>query len=212
MRSKIKMRQKLLTREMMMKELVKEMKMKRNVLILLALFVTVFIGCSNNENNITAPISEQILEKSNSANLPLGFVSITQEIHGSFGGNISIKQEALNSEGQSVSIDAYLRLHKGAFEGTENITMIINVDDATITFLPQMNFNNSCRLNVRLKNLNLEALGYDKKDKKVDFVYFDDLGGTESVPNSGTFINFANGLLRVHSAEINHFSRYGFLR
>ena len=60
--------------------------------------------------------------------------------------------------------------------------------------------------------MNLDNLGFTKSDKKVDFVYFNDLGAIEPITNMGASLNYQNGSLRVISAEINHFSRYGFIR
>ena len=90
--------------------------------------------------------------------------------------------------------------------------MLVDVDNGCISFFPHLNFSKICYLNYQLKYMNLDYIGFTKSDKKASFVYFNDSGTIDPVLNMGVILNYQNGSLRVQSAEITHFSRYGFIR
>lgn len=191
----------------------------KKLLTIATIFLLFFIGCSDQNNTITEPSqSTEQLSKIRLGSdiilpvLPTKILTITDVVIGAIGGIIKLESEVLNSDGKLISTFSELTIPAGAFEGTEKISLIVNVDDATISFYPHMNFKRTCYLNFHVKNLNLYKLGFKPTDKRVNFVYFDDSGSIEPITNAGTYINFPSGLLKVESAEINHFSRYGFVR
>jgi hypothetical protein len=195
-------------------------KTVKKILSITAIFLMFFVGCSNNESNISGPptndnqLSKNRLELTNliSDPLPIKYVITNKEIDGTKGGLLSFEQDALNSEGTVVHVYAEFEVSPGAFVGTQTISMTADVDNGSIYFYPHMNFSQTCYLNYGLSNMNLVNLGFKKSDKKAYFVYIDDSGTIEPIDNMGVSLNFRNGSLKVNSADISHFSRYAFLR
>jgi hypothetical protein len=192
----------------------KEDTMKR-LLALLTVLIVMIIGCSNNDS-ITSPVSSNIKQLSTGeltlSKLPMRFASVSQVIDGNEGGLFLINQEIMSTEGRVVKVDAQFEIPMGAFTGSQNISIRVDVDNGCIYFLPHMNFNLPCYLNYSLQNMNLSNLGFLASDKRTDFCYFDDFGIVSPIPNMGVSLNFNKGNLQVKKANLTHFSRYGFIR
>ncbi|NWF90180.1 MAG: hypothetical protein HXY50_12060 [Ignavibacteriaceae bacterium] len=200
----------------------------RRFLSISILFVLFFIGCSNQDNSLTGPVADELNDapqtnRISSALLvesgkvlqtviPTQFVTITQNVIGLTGGVISINQDVYNSERKIVHVNANFEIPKGAFIGTQSITMTIDADNGSISFFPHMTFLQSCRLDFEVRNVNLANLGFNSSDKKADFVYFNDNGNIDPIENLGVTLDYDNSYLLVHRAKIDHFSRYGFFR
>ncbi len=90
--------------------------------------------------------------------------------------------------------------------------MTADANTGCLTFFPEMNFNQYCKLDYEVKNINLTNLGFTQNTPNALFVYFSDFGPIFPVLNSGVTFNFNQGVLKVTSAKIYHFSRYGFIR
>ena len=134
----------------------------KKLISITAIFLTFFVGCSNQENSITSPISTdgdqfakpQILDAATLTTVKeatTNLVTTTKVINGTIGGKLFVEQEVLNSEGRIVYTYSEFIVSAGAFDGTETITMTINVDKATVSFYPHMNFNQTCYLNYQVK-------------------------------------------------------------
>jgi len=182
--------------------------------------IALFVGCSNQENNITGPTknANQFSDVTINSNLktsdplPVQFATTTQSIDGSIGGTIILQQNVLSSEGQIVQVNAQFEVAAGAFPGTQSISMTANVDNGCVTFFPHMDFNQTCYLNFGFQNLNLANLGFLPGDKKAQFVYFNDSGTIDPIENMGVTIIYNKGNIKVVKGKIDHFSRYGFVR
>lgn len=138
--------------------------------------------------------------------------SITQNIDGVMGGIIEYNRGIINAEGKVVQVDARLEIPANAFIGNRNISMNVNVDSGYISFSPNLDFNVPCDLNFGLMNMDLIKLGFTSSANIANFVYIDDAGAIFPVINQGIIYDFDNGILKVNSAKIDHFSRYGFVR
>jgi len=187
----------------------------KQLLSITAIFLMFFVGCSNNENNITDPTANfDHLGKdaSTSSTLPIQFATTAKAIDGSVGGELEIQQNVLSSEGRIVEVHSLFEIPAGAFAGTQNITMTVNADNGCISFYPHMNFSQTCFLNYGLYNINLANLGFQKSDKRANFVYFNDSGTIDPITNMGVTIGYKTGSLTVNKAQLTHFSRYGFIR
>jgi len=198
----------------------------KHLLSITAVLVKFFVGCSNQENNITGPGTNSVNQLSKESKiltdlsstrlisnlLPFQLTTITQVIDGTLGGTVSFVQKVMSSEGREVQVEACFKIPKLAFTGTKNITMTVNVDNGTISFFSHMIFNNTCLLDFRLSNMNLAHLGFVPQDTKAEFVFFNDEGGIETVQSLGVKLDYSTGYIKVQTVKINHFSRYGFVR
>lgn len=194
----------------------KEIKMKK-LLSIIIIFLMFLVGCSNESSNIVAPVeqSSQQLSKESLLNLlPLSNIlgTVTKTINGLLGGIIQLEQNILDSDGRVINAKAKFEVEPGAFLGIQTITMQVNADNGSIYFYPHMDFNKNCKLNFKLRNVNLSKLGFTSSDTKAEFVFFNENGGTEPIENLGVKLNYGNGEIEVNNAKIEHFSRYGFVR
>jgi hypothetical protein len=172
------------------------------------------VGCSNQENNVTGPTTNdtQFSKVTLSDPLPIQFATTIKAIDGSIGGKITMVQNVLSSEGRIVQVNSEFEVTAGAFVGIQNITMTVDADNGCVSFSPHMNFSQTCFLNFGLQNMNLANLGFVKGDKKAEFVYFNDYGTIDPVANMGVNVIYGKGNIQVQKGRINHFSRYGFVR
>ena len=138
--------------------------------------------------------------------------TVTKEITGEVGGTISLSQNILSSQGQAVQVTADFEIPANAFAGTQNFTMKVDVDSGSISFFPHITFNKSCKLNFRLTKMELANIGIKPYDLTAKFVYFDESGSIQNIPNMGVQVFYYLGYIAVYNAKIDHFSRYGFIR
>lgn len=199
----------------------------KKLLSIAVIFLMFFVGCSN-EVNINSPIenqangegTEKVLINLDALNAPeeadpeidTSTVSNVKVINGTTGGEISVIRNVVNSSGEIVQINAKFNVTPGAFSGIQTISMKVNVDSAFVTFSPAMNFNQYCKLDIEFRNVNLANLGYTPSTPSAYFVYFDNWGMIWPNINGGVTYDYNQGVLKVTSAKIYHFSRYGFVR
>jgi hypothetical protein len=186
----------------------------KKLLSITAIFLMFLVGCSNEQNNITAPttgINELSKGEAVTTSFSEPIVSVSQLIDGAVGGWITLSKSYLNEQGRLMSVDASVFFPQGSFEGQTTITMTADFSSASIEFYPSMQFNKWLSLNLWYQNLSLNQMGYGSNDK-VDFVYFDDDGNTYPIVSKSVSMNYHQGSLKVNNAWLNHFSRYGFVR
>jgi hypothetical protein len=138
--------------------------------------------------------------------------SVSQNIDGVIGGIIEYNRGIINTEGKVVQVDAKLEIPANAFDGNQIITINFNIDSGYISFTPDLVFSTPCVLNFGLIGLDLAKLGFTSADNAARFVFIDDTGAIFPVSNQSVTFNFVEGVLQVTSAQIKHFSRYGFVR
>jgi hypothetical protein len=187
----------------------------KQLLSIAAVLMVLFVGCSKMKDSITGPLSMSAqvtngdLAKSG---MPIKSVMTSKLVDGSQGAFIFMNESVLSSEGRVVNISAQIGIPAGAFTGSQEISMEVDVDNGCVYFLPHMNFVLPCDFNYSLQNMNLSNIGFSENDKKADFVYFGETGEIEHVKNKGVGIIFKKGNLQVKNAQLPHFSRYGFIR
>jgi hypothetical protein len=133
---------------------------------------------------------------------------MSKAIDGSAGGRMIMEKYYIANDGDSVSIEVDLRIPAGAFQGTKNITLIVDNNYATVHFYPEMIFDDTLRLFQRFKGLHLE----NYVTGTFDFVFIRDNGTTELIKNNGLQVVVPQGIVRVQNAKLYHFSRYGWIR
>lgn len=136
-------------------------------------------------------------------------VSFSALIDGRTGGQIPISHSYQTAEGKSVTISGTLEIPANAFEGTKNI--VVNLDDeyAVIDFSPSpTHFSVPLKLNLFYSGLNLQGL----EKGKVNFYYISDDGNIfELIRSQNNVFNPQSGTIGTIKAELNHFSRFGWV-
>ncbi len=189
--------------------------------ILIFLVTVLLIGCETNSD-----LSINYLEKTIENSLPNSFeyelillpeksvvwedsvFSISQVINGSTGGRITMEKYYVSNLGDSIIIEADLRIPPGAFSGTETISMVVDNQYAAIHFYPEMIFEDTLKLIQKFAGLQLD----NYNTGTLDFVFIDDDGTVELIKKNGVQINVSQGSVKVQNAKLTHFSRFGWIR
>ncbi len=95
-----------------------------------------------------------------------------------------------------------------SFNGQRNITLTIDRDHALVNCEPGMTFQHPLIMLQTFTGLDLS--NYNSED--IDFVYLNKNGDIEEVENAGIIVIKPTGTLTVLNAQIDHFSRYGWVR
>lgn len=134
--------------------------------------------------------------------------TVTKQINGSSGGRITMDKYYISIDGDSIIIEADLKIPKGAFQGTKEITLTVDDEYAAIHFYPEMVFKKSLNLFQAFEGLQLENIPLPF----IDFVFIKDNGSIERIKKNGLQIIIPQGIVRVQNAKIDHFSRYVWIR
>ena len=163
----------------------------KQLLSITAIFLMFLVGCSKDvninspiENQTTIEGTEKIFEEFFALDAPeeadpatdTSTVSKVKEIDGTIGGILSIDQNVVSSDGRIVHVKAQFQVSPGAFTGNQTISMTADVDSGYLTFSPQMNFNQYCKLDYEIKNIDLTNLGFTQNTSAAYFVYFHNSG------------------------------------
>ena len=138
--------------------------------------------------------------------------TVSKEIDGKQGGVVQMLKYYITESGLPFFMYVKLEIPKKAFNGTKTITMTVDNNFAIVHFYPEMNFSKSLTLNQYFQGIDLIEFMDDDYIEKTDFVYIDDDGLIEPILRNLTVINKMLGLIKVEDAELQHFSRYGWIR
>ena len=188
--------------------------MKSFIYLFLLFSSIIFYSCDSIENSILTTENSKVnfsgpTELNKNSTEPV--FQITKRINGLIGGEILIDTTLVNKHGDLVRIETSLRFDSLSFEGERDITIIPDINDASIQFFPEMNFNRKVKLQLVYTGINLETLGF-KSTSKVDFIFSGTNGEYEPIDYSFCIINWPQQQLRVSNAKLSHFSRYIFVR
>lgn len=189
----------------------------RNVFLPLAFTLSLFIlSCSDNSDSSIIQ-SESFFNKSisNSSNKLIlsdfPDFTITKIVNGITGDSIIMDTFWVKPTGDTLFIDARLRILPNSFPGLVEITMNPNPENAQIQFFPEMVFDRALRLDLKYTGLDLASMGYSE-NTKIDFVYMREDGTVEYVLYNQCFMKWNKQELFVGNAMLPHFSRWGFIR
>jgi hypothetical protein len=191
----------------------KEKTMKYLLTLVLA-SVLLFVGCDQKSELIT-PVEESSTQEYNIISLPTptGGLSVetiynfTKEISGEQGG---IFYNGFSYEGGpfgTVTVNSRLLFPSNSFSGQQEISKTFNTDFATMEYGPSMSFNVPVLCGLRFYGLDLSGID----PETVKFVYIRTDGTIEDVEYDSISMNVSSGYLYVKNAQLNHFSRYGFV-
>jgi hypothetical protein len=186
------------------------MKKYISIIVLLSLFM---IGCSE-QSSINSPVNKVNTSEPNwiafvsSNDLAVNTVHTASSlIDGAKGGSVEIKKDIPGGSFGKIQIDSRLVIRAGSFLGKMTITT--NVDDAAFltTFGPSYVFNRPLEYTFMLQGLDLRGVNLTN----LRFVYQAADGSIEQCQYSSIDVDVNKGKIKVNSALIPHFSRYGFV-
>lgn len=136
-------------------------------------------------------------------------VEFSSVIDGSIGGQIYINHSYVTSDGKSVQISGSLEIPAQAFTGIKNICISLDDEYALINFSPSpYQFSLPLKLNLQYRGVNLDGID----DDKTNFYYVNDEGNKfELIKTQSKIFNRFSGTIGIIKAEINHFSRFGWV-
>jgi hypothetical protein len=191
----------------------KEKTMKLLLTLSLASLL-LFFGCDQ-KSEITTPVEESSTQEYSLISLPTptGGLSVEallakyKEIDGDNGGTFIA---SFNYEGGpfgDVQCTSRLIFSPGAFNGVTEIQKTLDSESAAMIFGPQMEFNLPVKCSLRFYGLDLSNVN----PETLDFVYIALDGTFQHCEYDTIEMNAGNGYLMVRNAQLNHFSRYGFV-
>ncbi|MFZ1281356.1 MAG: hypothetical protein WAR59_10995 [Ignavibacteriaceae bacterium] len=127
-------------------------------------------------------------------------------INGTYGGTFTESFEFQSTNG-IVSIVSQLVFPANSFSGGKTITQTFDTETASLEFGPAMLFNVPVRYTLTVSGLDLTGIN----PETLNFVYVAQDGSITGVVHEGITMNVATGTLKVTNAQLNHFSRYGFV-
>jgi hypothetical protein len=179
----------------------------------IAILLLIVVGCTN-QTNVTAPENSSSQElKLISLPTPSGGLGVetlmtqVKGINGNTGGKFDIKFDYQGGPFGLVKIDSKLEFFAGAFVGTVDISQTHNTDFASMTFGPSMQFSARVVHSLKIEGVDLTGVN----PNTLDFVYINENGNMSSVEYEEIKMDASSGKLEVKNAELNHFSRYGFV-
>jgi hypothetical protein len=107
----------------------------------------------------------------------------------------------------NVTIYSTLHFPQYAFSGWKNISQSFDTETASIVFGPSMQFNVPAEYTLTIYGVDLNGVD----PNTLTFVYIDSNGNMYPCDYEYVTMDVNTGMLKVKDAELNHFSRYGFV-
>jgi len=184
----------------------------KQLLSIAAILLMFFVGCSEesivNSNPTSAQKDYKLIKLPASTGLQVNNIySDTKQIEGSQGGSLSLQGSYSGGPFGTVTVNATLEFPEGSFSGSKTISMTADDEYCASTFLPGMSFWKSGIYNITYTGVNLTGVN----PATVKFVYLKQDGTLEYPVHEGITVDFATGKISVKNAQLDHFSRYGFV-
>jgi hypothetical protein len=173
--------------------------------------MALLFGC-NPDSSVTSPESA-IQPQSKLVQLPapksLSLETIYTEakvINGATGGFFT-EQFSYQSTIGTVTITSKLVFPANSFSGSKTITQTFNTETASLEFGPSMNFNKPVKYTLTISGIDLSNINANS----LDFAYVAPDGSITGVVYDSITLDAATNSIIVTNAQLNHFSRYGFI-
>jgi hypothetical protein len=128
-------------------------------------------------------------------------------IDGAKGGDVQIRKSVPGGPFGQIQIDSRLHVHAGSFSGKLKISTYVDDANFLTTFGPSYVFNRPLEYTLMLQGLDLSGVNLSN----LRFVYQAANGSIQQCQYSSIDVDLSRGKLKVNSAQIPHFSRYGFV-
>lgn len=180
-----------------------------------AYLLFVIIGCSENQLLVPEEPTKSVnsyemlkLPVSKSSPKVSSSLSISKSINGLKGGEIEFEFQLSGTE--EVEIKGKLLIPAGAFSSTETIEIIFDNEYALVDFYPSpFQFSLPLELTLIYDGVDIEGISADE----LDFYYVNDyMNFVELINHDEKVLNESENLIKIVNAELNHFSRYGWLK
>jgi hypothetical protein len=137
-------------------------------------------------------------------------IFIKNHINGSLGGILKFNNYSTwTNFGKAATISADLSISQNAISGDQDIYMVVDPDNKSVTFYPDIpHFNGNVTLDVTINGIDLSDLPADTS--QIDFVYVPDDPNMniQIISTDGITLDENTGSIGVNSAHLKHFSRY----
>ncbi len=186
----------------------------KKLLTLSLLSFILFFGC-NQETEITSPVNNSpntqlklipLPAPSGGLNLETDYTAY-KYINGVQGGSFWASYSYQGGPNGMVYMSSGLSFPANSFSGVKNISQTFSSTGAAMVFGPPMQFNTTVYYSLKIGGLDLTGVN----PQTLDFVYIDANGNMYPCEYASIAIDIAAGVLAVYNAELNHFSRYGFV-
>ncbi len=189
----------------------------RRYIFLFAMLSLFVIGCSE-QSSVLAPVNNVNTNEPNWVSLPSQENGLSVNsgpryekskwINGEAGGQIMLSEEYPSGPFGIIKVRIKLIFPAGAFTGDKRVTIKIDEQTGTTTFLPHSIFDAPALYTASFEGLDLSNVNLNN----VDFVYKnDDNNQYEKIDRSYLELDPTIGKLKVKDAKLKHFSRYGFV-
>ncbi|MBK7227454.1 MAG: hypothetical protein IPH97_00965 [Ignavibacteriales bacterium] len=185
--------------------------MKKFATLMLMVFALLF-GCSPDANvtspdDSAKPTAQLIKLPAMKSGLSIeALLTRSKYINGTYGGTFAETFEFQSVSGV-VSIVSQLVFPANSFSGGKTIEQKFDTETASLEFGPAMQFNVPVLYTLTVSGLDLTGIN----PETLNFVYVAQDGSITGVVHEGITMNVATGTLKVTNAQLNHFSRYGFV-
>ncbi len=139
-------------------------------------------------------------------------VLIKNTIAGSTGGSVKLNPYNTNtSYGNTATVSGDVTFSKNAINGNQDIYMVVDPDNATVTFYPDISqFNGDVTVNATIQGIDLTDLASDSSPLKFVYVPDDPNADVQVITTSGITLDKNTGTVSVTGAQLKHFSRYAW--
>jgi hypothetical protein len=134
-------------------------------------------------------------------------VSYYKEIDGDDGGWFSAQHTYQGGPYGNITITTFLYFPEDSFNGDKNISQTMNTETADVDLGPSMQFDRTVKFTLTITGLDLSGIN----PEDLDFVYIDSNGNMYDCDYEYVTMDLGTGMLKVKSARLSHFSRYGFV-
>lgn len=195
----------------------------KKLLLLLVSMGLFLVGCQNDDNPVVSNVASTqeaiplVLEsgfldlpemKQTNSNVMNGLTD-ADLINGKKGGELEIDGKMGVSRVGSVEVEGSLEIPGNSFSGTKIIWMSADRGTTSLTLGPSgSTFSKSLILNLKYDGLNLDGIDVST----IKFAYLGSDGNVYPVQYNSLEVDAKEGSIKVTGAQIDHFSRFGFVR
>ena len=187
-------------------------------LSIIAILLVFVVGCTD-ESNMLSPVdstinNNEVVSNPNWITLPADVnqalkkdITVGKTIYGDQESLLEINTGYAGGPFGWISITANARFQRYSFTGQRYVTMSINDDFGAASFSPSGTWAKPVIYNLTIMGVDLSNVD----PSKVSFVYMSPDGKYYKAKYQSIYVEKQSGKLQIISAELPHFSRWGFI-